>query len=74
MCAGFFMLNRELSVSLLRRLAIVLSPVKSSRMILLPPEGAGTVDDLRCETLPTNHYPLPRSGKISTAALAATET
>ena len=42
LCAGFFMLNRELSVSLLCRLtlAIVLSPVKSSKMIFLPPKGA----------------------------------
>ena len=33
-------LNLQLSVSLLRRLAIVLSPVQNARRFVLPPEGA----------------------------------
>ena len=43
-CAGFFMLNRELSVSLLRRLAIVLSPVKSSKMIYWVSPNSAALD------------------------------
>ena len=47
-------LNLQLSVSLLCRLtlAIVLSPVKSSKMILLPPEGATFLEPCAC-TIPT---------------------
>ena len=42
LCAGFFMLNRELSVSLQSRLtlAIVLSPGNYPQDNFLPPEGA----------------------------------
>ena len=47
-------LNLQLSVSLLCRLtlAIVLSPVKSSKMILLPPEVATFLERSAC-TIPT---------------------